>query len=99
MFLQILVMFLQALLSPNSYEKPDTADVFCEETCGTGNAAVASVFLWLPSNVPADKKDQNKLSDLYLSPPPGQSALAIGTVLLTPAKKSSVRTEEANVHV
>ena len=69
-------------------------DVFCEEKCGSGSASVASVFLWLPSNVPCGKErtehdDPNDLNSLvsncYLSPPAGQSALAIGTVLVKSA--------------
>ena len=86
---------LQALLSPESYNTIDCdgkPDIFCEETCESGNAAVASVFLWLPSNVPNDKTQVEETpssevnasqSSLYLEPPPGQSALAIGTVLVS----------------
>ena len=80
-----------------------TPDVFCKETCGRGNAAVASVFLWLPSNVPADQENTiSNLSELYLSPPPGQSALAIGTVLLNQTKNNRnnpARADATSLHV
>lgn len=86
----------QSVLSRSStpyqlLEANQTPDVICEEKCEQGNASVASVFLWLPSNVPCEKASgenestSSRASDLncFLSPPPGQASLAIGTVLVS----------------
>nr|XP_002121132.4 attractin-like protein 1 [Ciona intestinalis] len=88
----------QALMSKEETEICSlvlTPEAICEEKCSNDQVSVVSVFLWLPTSIPSDEVTKTKSetnSDTppyFVTPPPGQCGLAIGTALIQGTKSTN----------